>query len=183
MKSHGGVIVMWAGAPLAWLSQRQPLITLSSAEAELVEGIEGHLFSLNVETLLADLQCKVQRQLMLDNTSAISLATTQDKSCSWRTRHLRLRALALREQLLLGTVQVRFCPGNEQLALSSVCQKKILGLALTASKIQQKLSLIINANSCHQGTLFQSQLKLLKSMVTGKSVPALVCINTIRNQI
>ena len=116
MKSNGGVIVMWAGAPLAWLSQRQPLITLSSAEAELVEGIEGHLFSLNVETLLADLQCKVQRQLMLDNTSAISLATTQDKSCSWRTRHLRLRALALREQHLLGTVQVRFCPGNEQLA-------------------------------------------------------------------
>jgi hypothetical protein len=71
MKSHGGVIVMWGGSPLAWLSQKQPLITLSSSEAELVEGIEGHLYSLNVATLLEDLGCNPVRQLKMDNTSAI----------------------------------------------------------------------------------------------------------------
>jgi hypothetical protein len=43
-------------------------------------------------------------------------STTSDKTCSWRTRHLRLRAMGLRELHQRGEVTVSFCPGNLQLA-------------------------------------------------------------------
>ena len=57
-RSHGGAVVFWAGAPVAWRSSRQTLITTSSAETELLEASEGTTLMASIDALLADVGCQ-----------------------------------------------------------------------------------------------------------------------------
>ncbi|CAE7230836.1 RE1 [Symbiodinium sp. CCMP2592] len=42
-RSHGAVAIFYGNNPLSWRASRQPLTTLSTAESELVEAVEGTL--------------------------------------------------------------------------------------------------------------------------------------------
>ena len=98
-RSHGGAVVFWAGAPVAWRSSRQTLITTSSAETELLAASEGTTLMASIDALLADVGCKAtERELRVDNSAAITLAS--EEGGSWRTRHLKVRAGALRQRIL-----------------------------------------------------------------------------------
>ena len=117
MKSHGGAVVVWGGAVVAWLSKRQTMVALSSAEAELIEAVEGHVLGLNVEVLLQGLGVKVSSVLAVDNTAALQLAMNREKPTAWRTRHLKLRSQALREQQSLGLVEVKYIDTKSQVPM------------------------------------------------------------------
>ena len=94
-KSVHGTIVMVAGCPILWSSARQPFITGSTAEAELVAYTEVFQQAEGVATLLEALGMEnVRRSLYGDNKSALALC--QGDVGAWRTRHLRLRAAGLR---------------------------------------------------------------------------------------
>ena len=94
-KSVHGTIVMVAGCPILWSSARQPFITGSTAEAELVAYTEVFQQAEGVATLLEALGLEnVRRSLYGDNKSALALC--QVDVGAWRTRHLRLRAAGLR---------------------------------------------------------------------------------------
>ena len=94
-KSVHGTIVMVAGCPILWSSARQPFITGSTAEAELVAYTEVFQQAEGVATLLEALGIEnVRRSLYGDNKSALALC--QGDVGAWRTRHLRLRAAGLR---------------------------------------------------------------------------------------
>ena len=94
-KSVHGTIVMVAGCPILWSSARQPFITGSTAEAELVAYTEVFQQAEGVAMLLEALGMEgVRRSLYGDNKSALALC--QGDVGAWRTRHLRLRAAGLR---------------------------------------------------------------------------------------
>ena len=70
-----------------WRSARQAMVTLSTAESELVEGIEGTLMGLSIRDFVTELNGNVPTlQLHVDNQAAIALL--QGSSGSWMTRHL-----------------------------------------------------------------------------------------------
>ncbi|CAE7301732.1 RE1 [Symbiodinium sp. CCMP2592] len=48
-KSHGSVAIFYGTCPIAWRSSRQPLIALSTAETELMEGVEGAVMTLSTK--------------------------------------------------------------------------------------------------------------------------------------
>ena len=52
--SHGSVVVLWNGAPLAWKSSRQSSSTLSTGEGELMECLEGIIMGKSVEALISE---------------------------------------------------------------------------------------------------------------------------------
>ena len=96
-RSVQGIVIEQAGAAIQWSSSRQPFVAASTAESELISYAEAHQQALSVGALLQILEYDVSYVLYGDNRSALSLATSE--SGPWRTRHLRLRASRLRDDL------------------------------------------------------------------------------------
>ena len=113
-RSHEGWAVMWAGTPILWRSGRQSLTSLSTGESELIAILNGTLGMLSVESMLCDLDVRVdKREVRSDSTAALAIASG---GSSWRTRHLRIKANWLFEHLQSGYVTSKHCAGVVQLA-------------------------------------------------------------------
>ena len=111
-RSHGGWLVTFGGVPIVWRSGRQQMITLSTAEAELLAMIDGAIAMKGVESLLADVgQAVHERYIESDTMAALSISSG---SSSWRTRHLRIKANWLQEQISYGLMTVHHCRGEVQ---------------------------------------------------------------------
>ena len=111
-RSHAGWLVAYGQVPLVWRSSRQQMITLSTAEAELLALTDGAVALKGVECLLADLGERVtSRELASDSSAALGIS---QGAASWRTRHLRIRAGWLVEQIQHGLMSTRHCPGEFQ---------------------------------------------------------------------
>ena len=114
-RSQGAAVVFYGKSPLVWRSARQQLVTLSTAESELLEAVEGTLLGLSTKGLLAELLGEEPSLVIyVDNSAAISLLTTS--SGSWRTRHLRLRSNWVREMVARQELSIKFVPGELQRA-------------------------------------------------------------------
>ena len=96
-RSVQGIVIEQAGAAIQWSSSRQPFVAASTAESELISYAEAHQQALSVGALLQILEYDVSYILYGDNRSALSLATSE--AGPWRTRHLKLRASRLRDDL------------------------------------------------------------------------------------
>ena len=108
-------MVFWAGSPVAWKSGRQSLVTTSSAETELLAASEGATLTYSIDAMLADVGISPSsREIRVDNSAAITLAS--EEGGSWRTRHLKVRAAALRQRIQEGWASIAYCPGEWQLA-------------------------------------------------------------------
>ena len=103
-RSHQGIILCVAGAPIQWEASRQAFHTMSTAESELVGYCEATTMLKSAEALMTVIQgCGVENDdsfekvIYGDNSSALSILMNPDGG--WRTRHLRLRSACLRELL------------------------------------------------------------------------------------
>ncbi|CAE7902625.1 unnamed protein product [Symbiodinium sp. KB8] len=115
-KSHSGLVAVWLGAPVCWRSARQPFTCLSTAECELLAATEGLVMARSVESVLYQMKKDVGKiYLQVDNQAAVSLCKPSASS-SWRTRHLRVRASYIHEQVENDQVVVSFVPGKNQWA-------------------------------------------------------------------
>eukprot|EP00435_Cladocopium_sp_Y103_P029229 s2739_g7.t1 len=94
-RSVQGIMMVHAANPLMWASTRQPFVTQSTAEAELLAYNEAYQCGEPTAALLQVLGCSVKRHLSGDSKSGISQLTGD--TGVWRTRHLRLRSAKLRE--------------------------------------------------------------------------------------
>ncbi len=112
--SHGCVIVCLQGSPVFWRSGRQGMITLSTAEAELLELVEAMTAGESVFVIVQEL-CKMASKVgWCDSQSAISVLISEGGS--WRTRHLRLRSNFARQAILAGEWSVHHIPGAKMVA-------------------------------------------------------------------
>ena len=114
-KSQGAAAVFLGKCPLVWRAGRQALVTLSTAESELLEAVEGTVIGLSTRGLLSELFGKeLPITIWVDNSAAIALLTTS--SGSWRTRHLRLRSNWVREMSNRKELTIKYVPGELQRA-------------------------------------------------------------------
>ncbi|CAE7330290.1 GIP [Symbiodinium natans] len=112
--SYGGILIRLNGAPCMWRAGRLPLIAVSTAEAELQALSEGAIFGQSFQAALQDITDRpAEIVLRCDSTAAIALA---QGSSSQRTRHLKVRAAALYQQLQSSMMRLEHCPGDTQLA-------------------------------------------------------------------
>lgn len=112
--SHGSVVVMFRGSVLLWKSARQATVTLSTAEAELNELIEGLMVGESVAAILEELEPKLMKVMISDSQAAVNICLAEGGS--WRTRHLRLRAAHAKQRFTKGDWMLRHRPGQEMLA-------------------------------------------------------------------
>ena len=108
-------------------------ITLSTAESELEAMTEGLVALQGIQALLMDLGVGFfQLQLQSDSTSALAIA---NGSCSWRTRHLRLKSAWIGEVIQRQEVIFSHCCGDVQPA-------DMLTKPLSSSRLRALSSLI-----------------------------------------
>ncbi|CAE7224366.1 RE1, partial [Symbiodinium microadriaticum] len=113
-RSFGCIMAQLAGMPVAWRASKQPVITLSVAEAELYEGVAAVQLGLGVETMLRELGETPVMVLKIDNQAAQGLASQAPGS--WKTRHLRIRARFLRQEVNEQRLLITHVPGDLQKA-------------------------------------------------------------------
>ena len=127
-RPHTGWVVFLHGSPVCWRSARQAFVTLSTAESELVAGLDAVVALQSAEAMLSDFGITgLDKTLRVDSQSALAIAVGQG---SWRTRHLRVRANYLRKQYESCEIIPVYCPGAEQAA-------DLLTKALAAARITE----------------------------------------------
>ena len=110
--AHGCTLIQWGEALLLWRSSKQSVGSVSTAEAELIEIVDGAAAGEAVRVVLEEaLDSMVRATSHTDSTSALSIVIGE--TGSWRTRHLRKRAFTLRTKILEGDWVMKHCPGAE----------------------------------------------------------------------
>ncbi|CAE7274859.1 RE1 [Symbiodinium sp. CCMP2592] len=113
-RSFGSTMAQVCGMPVSWRASKQPIITLSVAEAELYEGCAAVQLGLGVSALLSELSWDPVMHLRIDNAAAQGLAS--ESPGTWKTRHLRIRARFLRQEVAAQRLVISHVCGSLQKA-------------------------------------------------------------------
>ena len=114
-RSCQAMVILWGGNVLCWESCRQPFVTLSSTEAELVAVTAGIVAAESIGGIIEEMiESDITVSALCDNQAAVRSFAVG--SLGWRNRHLRMRAAAGRERIDAGSLVVTYVPGSIQLA-------------------------------------------------------------------
>ncbi|CAE7781653.1 RE1 [Symbiodinium sp. CCMP2592] len=130
-RSCQAIVILWGGNVICWESSRQPFVTLSSAEAELVALTTGFVAAESVGGIIEEMtESDITISALCDNQAAARSFSIGSQG--WRNRHLRMRAASGRERIELGSLVVTYVPGSIQLAdiaTKALARTRILELA------------------------------------------------------
>ena len=115
-RSVSGRAFIFGGAAVSWKSQRQPSVSLSTAEAEYIAAAEASADAIWYRSKLDDLGFLQQGPTVIfeDNHSAIKLS---ENDCDHpKTRHVRVKYHFIREQVKLKQVVLKPVPTDDQVA-------------------------------------------------------------------
>ncbi|GAB2287999.1 hypothetical protein Dimus_037972 [Dionaea muscipula] len=101
---------------ISWASKKQPIVALSSSEAEYVAAAAGVSHALWLSKLLAELNLKYDEPMVMciDNQSAIAIA--RNPVYHDRSKHIDVRFHFLREAIAKKEVELKYVRTQVQLA-------------------------------------------------------------------
>ncbi|BET01094.1 Reverse transcriptase (RNA-dependent DNA polymerase) [Nesidiocoris tenuis] len=114
-RSTTGVVAVYAGGAISWISQRQCSVAISTTEAEVVAASEGAREIIWLKRLFEDLiDLQSTPVLFVDNEAAIRLS--QNPEFHRRTKHIRIRHFFVRELVTSGEIKVEKISTQDQTA-------------------------------------------------------------------
>ena len=114
--SHQAVAIYLGSNLVAWQSQRQSLIALSSAEAELIASVWGNQLALSLYGQLNEMLLSKPPYITYCDNSAVVQLAEQLSASETRTRHLSMRASWLHRLVQHENVSMQFVPTARQKA-------------------------------------------------------------------
>ena len=137
-KSVSGYVFKLNGAAVSWKSKKQPIVALSSMEAEYIALAAAVRESNWIDKLQTDLQVKGMSTIIFeDNQSTIK--TSKNEIHSDRSKHIDVRYHYVREQVQKKAVEIQYCPTEDMIA---DIMTKALG-SIKHAKFMQDLGLVI----------------------------------------
>ena len=114
--SISGFVFKFCGGAISWGSRKQPLISLSSTEAEYVAAFETVRELLWLRFLISEITIPITHSITLycDNQSAIRIASTG--LINPRTKHIDIRYHIIRQVLNSDSVTLEYCPTKDMVA-------------------------------------------------------------------
>ena len=115
-RSSGGHLIWFNGAAILWCSNRQKMVTLSTAESETVQlSLLARALSYMVR-LCSSMGMPQPLPLIVfeDNTAAIRIS--ENGLSSARTKHMAVKELYIQEKVAEGLVGLFHCPSEDMLA-------------------------------------------------------------------
>ena len=115
-RSTSGNLFLIGGGAVSWLSKKQSIVSLSTAEAEYVALCRATQEATWIRRLLSDLHSLPEQPtvIMEDNQGALYIAKNQ--AVQARTKHIDIRYHYIREALSNGTVDLHYCPTEHMIA-------------------------------------------------------------------
>ena len=114
-RSTSGVVSIYAGGAISWVSQRQASVAISTIEAEFVAASDASREVIWLKRLFSELTgTSLKPRLYIDNEAAIKLA--HNPEYPRRTKHIRIRHFFVRECVNDNELEVYKIGTNEQLA-------------------------------------------------------------------
>ena len=109
-RSTSGMVVKMGSGAISWASKLQPVVTLSTTEAEYLSAVSAGQEILWLRSLFSEMgfEIKGASTLHLDNQSAI--AVTRNPEHHGRMKHLDVRYLWLRDYVKAGHISVGYIP-------------------------------------------------------------------------
>ena len=114
--SHQAVAIYYDTNLVAWQSQRQSLVALSSAEAELIASVWGNRLALSLYGQLMEMILAKPTYITYCDNAAVVQLTQQLSASKTRTRHLSMRASWLHHLVQRENVSMQFVPTSYQKA-------------------------------------------------------------------
>ena len=109
-RSTSGMVVKMGSGAISWASKLQPVVTLSTTEAEYISATAAAQEILWLRNLFSEIGYEVEgaSTLYLDNQSAI--AVSRNPEHHGRMKHLDLRHYWLRDVVKAGIINVKYIP-------------------------------------------------------------------------
>ena len=115
-KSQGGYLMFVGGSLVSWSSRRHKCRTLSSMEAEHVEASEASKEVVWLRVLLEELGHTQLTPTILHEDNKACISYSKNNTCHDRTKHIDIRAYALRDRVREGTIELSHIDTKYQLA-------------------------------------------------------------------
>lgn len=115
-KSTSGYVFLMNGEAVTWSSKKQPIVTLSTTEAEYVAASVFTCQAIWFQRILSELGCDARGRtvILCDNTSTIKLS--KNPVFHGRCKHIGVRFHFLRDLLNEGVISLEHCGSLEQVA-------------------------------------------------------------------
>jgi hypothetical protein len=115
-KSTTGYLFKFGSSAVSWSSKKQPIVTLSTTEAEYVAAVAGACQAVWLRNVLAYLHQKQDECTIIfcDNSSTIKLS--KNPIMHGRCKHIDVRFHYLRNLAKDGIIELRHCKTDDQLA-------------------------------------------------------------------
>lgn len=112
-RSTSGYVFLLSGRTVAWASKKQPVVTLSTTEAEFIAAAFCACQCVWVKRILERLGLQ-QTTIMCDNSSTIKLS--RNHVLHGRSKHIDVRFHFLRDLTKEGVVKLGYCSTRDQIA-------------------------------------------------------------------
>jgi hypothetical protein len=111
-----GFVSLFFGSPISWLAKKQPLVTLSTTEAEFVALALCIQELLYLRQLSGELLQTSDQPIIVfeDNQSTIKIATNAE--LHGRSKHIDVKYMFVRDLIEAGEFELKWCNSSNQLA-------------------------------------------------------------------
>lgn len=115
-KSTSGYVFLMNSGAVSWSSRKQPIVTLSTTEAEFVAAASCACQAIWMRRILEKLghKYKGSTTIMCDSSSAIKLS--KNPVMHGRSKHIDVRFHFLRDLVKDGVIKMEFCGTRDQVA-------------------------------------------------------------------
>lgn len=114
--STSGVLFLMAEGSISWLSKKQPIVALSTSEAEYVALSVATQEAVWLRRLFSDLRVDPQEPTMLMEDNQGTIAIAKNPISHARTKHIDIRYHYVREAVQAGVINLTYCPTEEMIA-------------------------------------------------------------------
>lgn len=115
-RSTSGYVFMLGGRAISWASKKQPIVTLSTTEAEFVAAAYGACQAVWLRNVLEEIGVSQEEGtvILCDNSSTIKLS--KNPVLHARSKHIHVRFHFLRELVNDGVITMEYCGTEDQLS-------------------------------------------------------------------
>ena len=124
-KSRTGVVIMMCGGVIATYSSKQKLVTLSSAEAELVAACEGVTIAIGIREFLIHQGLTLEPSKLYEDNQAVIHFIKTGKSKSRKSKHIKSRYFFIKQYVDDGEFIVEWCETINMIA--DIMTKPLVG--------------------------------------------------------
>jgi hypothetical protein len=115
-KSRSGYLFFMSGAIVTWCSKKQPVISVSSTEAELYALSEAVREGIWIRRLLKELNEPLPSSTIVNQDNKSTIAIAKNPIHHQRTKHIDVKMNQLRQYLDSKDLVLKWCPTEDMIA-------------------------------------------------------------------